>query len=168
MQLTPEEYGNCTFIQSRAFNYVSSNFGSDPDHSQLNAYTGSNQANIAAIGIYLGILSGNFTPIRMGFNVSLQTLTFTSGATDGLKADGSYLFHSGIPYSGNYGLVFIDQIFDLLGLSAGIPELNPTADQQVESQTFVPPDSFRLLPPLLSRGRSGPSTIITTAHSGLA
>lgn len=43
----------------------------------------------------------------------------TSG--DGLYPDGSYLFHSGIPYTGSYGMSFVDRFTDQLVLYAGTP-----------------------------------------------
>lgn len=43
----------------------------------------------------------------------------TSG--DGLYPDGSYLYHSGIPYTGSYGVSFVDRFTDQLVLYAGTP-----------------------------------------------
>lgn len=81
---------------------------------------GSNRMWLCQAVAVRGVVARNEERITIARNGLNDVFEFvTSG--DGLYRDGSYLFHSGIPYTGSYGMSFVDRFSSQLVLFAGSP-----------------------------------------------
>ncbi|VDC01511.1 unnamed protein product [Peniophora sp. CBMAI 1063] len=126
--LTSSQLSKCEEILSRGygefFNTVS------PGHS-----SGSNGLLLAAIGVDLGLLTGNTTTMAEAFNhVDIQLVPVPDIKADGIKPDGSFGQHLGLLYNGNYGKDFANDVM-ALEIEAGGSEFaaNDTGMQAFES-----------------------------------
>jgi hyaluronate lyase len=87
-----------------------------PDFSQLS--TGANRADKSLADLLEGVLLKDADKITQAVE-ALKTLFRTVKTGDGYYRDGSFIFHGFFPYNGNYGLVLLTDIADLLYLLQG-------------------------------------------------
>lgn len=97
--------------------------------------TGANRVDLVKLCVLRGILTGNASEIRDALAAlapvwETKTGTEAGEARDGFYADGSFIQHCDIPYTGTYGVVLIGGIGELLYLigtaepAAAIPHID--------------------------------------------
>ena len=97
--------------------------------------TGANRVDLVKLCVLRGILTGRDSEIRDALAAlapvwETKTGTETGEARDGFYADGSFIQHCDIPYTGTYGVVLIGGIGELLYLigtaenAAAIPHID--------------------------------------------
>lgn len=96
-ELTGTEYAGCKRIAFRAFNTFYTGINNVP-------ITGANLMDIASIGIDYALLAWDEGVIVDAFNrVHGELEVKNTVKADGIRDDGSFGFHSGVLYNGNYG-----------------------------------------------------------------
>lgn len=106
-----------------------------PSGSPKRLSTGANRVDLVKLCVLRGILAGDSAEIRSALAAlapvwEIKTGTETGEARDGFYADGSFIQHSDIPYTGTYGVVLIGGIGELLYLigssehTAAIPQID--------------------------------------------
>jgi hyaluronate lyase len=101
-------------------NYVNSENAYAPGSAfaEFGWMTGANTSDKCLVAIICGILCKNAGQIALGqTNLSLVFLYVSSG--DGFHTDGSFVFHTVIPYNGHYGLVLLGDIPEIVNLLQG-------------------------------------------------
>ncbi|WP_129663184.1 polysaccharide lyase family 8 super-sandwich domain-containing protein [Phytoactinopolyspora endophytica] len=82
--------------------------------------TGSNRMWLCEAVAIRGIVGRNEERITRARDGLTDVFVYVNGG-DGLYRDGSYLFHAGIPYTGSYGVSFVNRFSNQLVLYAGSP-----------------------------------------------
>lgn len=123
-----------------------------PSGSPKRLSTGANRVDLVKLCVLRGILTGNASEIRTALAAlapvwETKTGSETGEARDGFYADGSFIQHSDIPYTGTYGVVLIGGIGELLYLT-GAGE-SPTAIPHIDG---LYAHLFTAFEPLLYKG----------------
>lgn len=100
----------------------------DPNGS-MGAMTGANMLDVSTIGINLAIIWDDTSLMSEAVNRFFNECQITSGTTDGIKIDGSFMQHSSQVYNGNYGAVFMRAMMSLF--------------QQIRNTSFSSPESVQ-------------------------
>ncbi|NEE02242.1 polysaccharide lyase family 8 super-sandwich domain-containing protein [Phytoactinopolyspora halotolerans] len=82
--------------------------------------TGSNRMWLCEAVAIRGVVGRDEERITRARDGLTDVFVYVDGG-DGLYRDGSYLFHAGIPYTGSYGVSFVDRFANQLVLYAGSP-----------------------------------------------
>lgn len=82
--------------------------------------TGSNRMWLCEAVAVRGIIDRNEERLTLARDGLTDVFVYVNSG-DGLYRDGSYLYHSGLPYTGSYGVSFVDRFSKQLVLYAGTP-----------------------------------------------
>lgn len=98
--------------------------------------TGANRADLCKVLALRGVLAKDPTPIAVA-QAGLSPIFPYVLAGDGLYADGSFVQHTWIPYTGTYGEVLLNNLSRLTALLAGTPWMitDPQAQNFYDSVT---------------------------------
>lgn len=86
--------------------------------------TGANRVDLVKLCVLRGILAGDVQEIKTAYTAlpevwAARTGTESGEARDGFYADGSFIQHGDIPYTGTYGAVLLGGIGEVLYLTGG-------------------------------------------------
>ncbi|MCK2220227.1 polysaccharide lyase beta-sandwich domain-containing protein [Actinomadura sp. ATCC 31491] len=82
--------------------------------------TGANRVDLCRVLVLRGVLGGDPEPIALA-RAALAPACATVTEGDGFHADGSFLQHGCVPYTGGYGAVLLDGMATLAALLRGSP-----------------------------------------------
>ncbi|KAI8994576.1 galactose mutarotase-like domain-containing protein [Pilobolus umbonatus] len=107
-KLSAHQLSECARIQKRGFDRVLN----PPPHATV--ITGANIADIASIGVTYGLQVNDSTIVQQAIDILYGSVFINEvvGA-DGIQADGSFMQHKGILYTGNYGKDYINELLHL-------------------------------------------------------
>jgi hypothetical protein len=127
-ELTSAQKTSCTTIQHRAFIVVSEGAGT------MSPMTGANLLDVSSVGINLGLFNNDTATLATALNAFYSGVVISDKvAGDGIQADGSFMQHLGLLYTGNYGKDYINDLLNVFVETAGT-NLEPSVESQ---QAFV-------------------------------
>ncbi|KAK7055904.1 polysaccharide lyase family 8 protein [Favolaschia claudopus] len=113
--LTASELEGCTRMTSRAYNTLQTGI-----QNMTSGITGANLLDIASVGIDLGLLQGNSSLVKEGYDVVHSDFVYqTQPKADGIRPDGSFGQHVGLLYNGAYGKDYVNDVLNLEICSGG-------------------------------------------------
>ncbi|WP_435127565.1 polysaccharide lyase 8 family protein [Actinacidiphila sp. bgisy144] len=101
--------------------------------------TGANRLDLCRVLIIRGALGADASKITTGVAAISPTLPFVTTG-DGLYADGSFLQHTYIAYTGTYGAIWLGDVAKLMSALAGTSW--QISDPQVDNVFFAATDAF--------------------------
>jgi chondroitin AC lyase len=91
------------------------------------------------------LLTNNVTIVNKTVSAMWATVQVQPGTQEGIKADGSFLMHGELMYSGGYGMSYTAGIIHLLAWTAGTKYFLPDPNQLLVFSNFLIDGSFRLI-----------------------
>ncbi|KAI8880890.1 polysaccharide lyase family 8 protein [Backusella circina FSU 941] len=130
-ELTSAQRTSCTNIQQRAFAVVSEGAGT------MSPMTGANLLDVSSVGINLGLLNNDTSTLATALNAFYSGVVVSpTVAGDGIQADGSFMQHKGLLYTGNYGKDYINDLLNVFVETAGT-NLEPSTASQDAFMTLM-------------------------------
>ncbi|MEV4197879.1 polysaccharide lyase 8 family protein [Micromonospora globbae] len=93
-------------------------YNMQPPYTELS--TGANRADLSLIVALRGILGKSDAKVAQGRD-GLSDIFVYATSGDGLYADGSYIHHDTVAYTGAYGVILLGRVTDLMALLGGSP-----------------------------------------------
>lgn len=93
-----------------------------PDPTKLHGTKeaeGANRVSMAKLVALHGMNVANASKLAAARDALSAAFAWSTGRLDGMYRDGSYLYHTNLPYNGAYGIDSLDKIGELLQLLAG-------------------------------------------------
>ncbi|OZJ03655.1 hypothetical protein BZG36_03918 [Bifiguratus adelaidae] len=113
--LNANQTAGCTRIMSRSWSQI------DKFVYGIGYLTGANTLDVSSVGLALALFTNNQTLMADVFAHANGQVMIEPNPNDGIKADGSFFQHDGVLYTGNYGMVFMNDFLLFAAEAAGTP-----------------------------------------------